>query len=470
MMGRHARQNELWSEPVNLARRIPADHPLRKHRKTVKVDFVREEVAGSYGRKGNVSVDPVIVMRMMLLLFWDNVRSERELMRIIPLRIDYLWFLGYSLEDEIPNHSVLSKARRRWGAEVFARLFRQSVAQCLEAGLVEGSKLHTDSSLGRAKPSLNPVGAVTPAQTEEGAEEEPTKRGGGGGGGSGGRGGAVNQRHRVATDPDSTLVRQTIGKSYPSYKSHRALDDKAGVITALQTTNGIRDDGAQLSSLLEQHLENTAHKPRAVVADCKYGTPENFIALAGQGIRSHMGDLRSRLRNHQQKDIYPAERFKYDEGRDTYKCPAGRTLYRHHFNRHRGYYDYRTRPGVCGRCRLAPYCTRSKAGRSLNRYPGHHFLERARRQSHGPAARRDRQRRQWLQERNFAEATTQHGFKRARWRGLAKQTIQDQLIATLQNLKILLRRAGLAYFKLLELLQRCLRQLAAIQSDLQLTT
>ncbi len=146
MMGRHARQNELWSEPVNLARRIPADHPLRKLRETVQLDFVREEVAGSYGRKGNVSVDPVIVMKMMLLLFWDNVRSERELMRIIPLRIDYLWFLGYSLEDEIPNHSVLSKARRRWGPEVFARLFRQSVAQCLEAGLIEGSKLHAVES------------------------------------------------------------------------------------------------------------------------------------------------------------------------------------------------------------------------------------------------------------------------------------------------------------------------------------
>ena len=414
---------------------------------------------------GNVSVDPVIVMKMMLLLFWDNVRSERELMRVIPLRIDYLWFLGYNLEDEVPHHSVLSKARRRWGPEVFARLFRQSVQQCLEAGLIEGSKLHTDSSLVRADASLNSVVAVTLAKLEESAEEEPTKRGGGGGGG----GGPVNQRHRVTTDPDSALVRQTnSGKSQPSYKSHRALDDKAGVITALQTTNGIRDDGAELGNLIAQHQENTARKPRAVVADCKYGTRENFIALARQGIRAHMSDLRSRLRNHQQKDIYPAERFAYDEGRDTYKCPAGRLLYRHHFNRHRGYYDYRTRPGVCGRCALAAQCTRSKAGRSLNRYPGHHFLERARRQSHGPTARRDRQRRQWFQERNFAEATTQHGFKRARWRGLAKQTIQDQLIATLQNLKILLRRAGFDYFALLELLQRCLRRLAATRGDFQL--
>ena len=163
-MGRHAKQNELWSEPVNLARRIPPDHPLRQLRETVKLEFVREEVAASYGRKGNVSVDPVIVMKMMLLLFWDNVRSERELLRIIPLRIDYLWFLGYGLEDEIPHHSVLSKARRRWGGEVFARLFRQSVEQCLAAGLIEGSKLHTDSSLVRANASLNSVVALTLGQ------------------------------------------------------------------------------------------------------------------------------------------------------------------------------------------------------------------------------------------------------------------------------------------------------------------
>ena len=116
---------------------------------------------------------------------------------------------------------------------------------------------------------------------------------------------------------------------------------------------------------------------------------------------------------------------------------------------------------------MAAQCTRSKAGRSLNRYPGHHLLERARRQSHGPAAQRDRQRRQWLQERNFAEATTQHGFKRARWRGLAKQTIQDQLIATLQNLKILLRRAGIGFLAFFAVLKECLNQFAALWRDLQ---
>jgi transposase len=77
-----------------------------------------------------------ILMKLLILLFLDQVESERELLRQVPLRIDYLWFLGYGLEDSIPHHSVLSKARARWGEEVFRRLFTRVVQQCVAAGLV----------------------------------------------------------------------------------------------------------------------------------------------------------------------------------------------------------------------------------------------------------------------------------------------------------------------------------------------
>ena len=91
-----------------------------------------------------MSVDPVIIVKLMLLLLLDDIRSERELMRIVPLRLDYLWFLGYGPEDEVPNHSVLSKACKRWGTEVFERQFVRSVEQCVEAGSVDGGKLYVD--------------------------------------------------------------------------------------------------------------------------------------------------------------------------------------------------------------------------------------------------------------------------------------------------------------------------------------
>lgn len=459
MMGEHAKQNELWVEPVNLARRIAEDHPLRKLKNALELDFMRQEVSRFYGSNGNVSVDPVIIMKMMLLLFWDNVASERELMRIIPLRIDYLWFLGYGLEDEIPHHSVLSKARKRWGKEVFEGLFARTVEQCLKAGLIDGSKLHVDSSLVRADASLNCVVRVTMAKLDE-KEETPGKEDDGDS-----KGGGVNRRNLVATDPDSTLVRHRSGKSQPSYKNHRVLDDKAGVITVTKTTTGIRDDGSELVESVQAHEERTGKKAKAVVGDSKYGTSANFIALAGRGIRTHMADLRDKLHNHRLQGIYGQERFVYDARSDTFTCPAGRKLYKHHYHHQRGYHEYRTWEGVCSRCKLAHLCTRSKNGRTLNRYPSQQLLDRARRQSKGPAAIRDRKRRQWFQERNFAEAATEHGFKRARWRGLEKQTIQDQIIAAIQNLKILIRMADFAPRQAIALLKRLLRAIDDVISS-----
>lgn len=107
------------------------------------------------GAKGNVSVPPAVILKMMLLLILYNVRSERELMLTIPERLDWLYFLGYDIDDDIPNHSVLSKARARWGVKAFRHFFERIVWQCVEAGLIDGRKLFTDTSLIDANASNN---------------------------------------------------------------------------------------------------------------------------------------------------------------------------------------------------------------------------------------------------------------------------------------------------------------------------
>ncbi|MBI5681656.1 MAG: transposase, partial [Deltaproteobacteria bacterium] len=116
-----------------------------------------------YGLNGNVSVPPPLILNLMPLLVFYNVRSERELMDILPERLDCLpvqtglWFLGYDLDTDLPNHSVLSKARKRWGVEIFKGFFERIVWQCVEAGLVDGSKIFVDSSLVDANASNNSV-------------------------------------------------------------------------------------------------------------------------------------------------------------------------------------------------------------------------------------------------------------------------------------------------------------------------
>ena len=101
---------KLFYYGINLNKRVRPDNPLRRISEGIDFGFVRDKVAECYGSKGHESEDPIVIMKLMLLLFYDDVSSERELMRIVGERLDYMWFLGFGLEDEIPNHSVLSKS------------------------------------------------------------------------------------------------------------------------------------------------------------------------------------------------------------------------------------------------------------------------------------------------------------------------------------------------------------------------
>jgi transposase len=150
-------QNNLFHYGINLDKRIRTNHPLRKVNELIDFDFVYDEVKDYYGINGNESVPPPVILKLMLLLIFYNVRSERELMETIPERMDWIWFLGYDLDTSIPNHSILSKARKKWGAEVFQNFFERIVLQCVQAGLVDGSKIFIDSSLIDANASNNSV-------------------------------------------------------------------------------------------------------------------------------------------------------------------------------------------------------------------------------------------------------------------------------------------------------------------------
>lgn len=441
-MGRQSKQPRLWSYNVNLERRVRADHPLRQVEKLVDLRFVYREVRERYGSKGNVSVDPVVILKMMLLLFLYDVRSERELMRTIPERLDWLWFLGYGMDDEVPDHSVLSKARRRWGTKLFERLFEEVLRLCIGAGLIDGEKLLVDASFVRAdasKNSIKELPAATVRRMREAMarldEREPA--------GPADPTGGTNATHVSTTDPDATLARHTGGKAVPAYKNHRGIDDKAGVITAVSTTTGAVNEARELPNLLGQHRERMGQLPKAVVADSKYGTAENYTECQKLGVRTHMADLAATQKdNPRRQGIFPAGLFRYDGHRDIFICPAGEELHRRKFYAARGHYEYIAHAGACAACTLRPDCTRSELGRTLKRRPDQQLLDRARKQAASPAARLDRKRRQHLQERNFADAANNHGFKRARWRGLWRQRIQDLLIATLQNLRILIRNTS----------------------------
>ncbi len=437
-------QNGLFYYGLNLEQRVRKSHLLRRIVEVVDFDFTYEEVKETYGINGNVSVPPPQILKMMLLLIVYNVRSERELMLTIPERLDWLWFLGYDLDDEIPNHSVLSKARARWGVEAFKCFFERIVWQCVEAGLVDGSKLFMDSSLVHADASNNSVVNVNKEaltlhlvhgfhelesrleEKENPADDHEPKSG------------IANRNHISTTDPDASVTRQGAGKPKLQYKTHRSVDAKAEIITATEVTPGEVNEAHLLSTLLAMHQDNTRKTTDTVVADTKYGTVENYLTCCDLGINAHIPDLKgSQQERDNRRGIFTEAAFRYDPKTDSYLCPAGHHLKKRNYNPQRDAFEYKCPAKVCLACHLVSQCTTSKYGRSLKRHRRQEELDRMRNAAQSSIAKKDIHTRQHLMERSFARAT-RYGFKRARWRRLWRVRIQEYLISAIQNIMTLL--------------------------------
>ncbi|MBU2102220.1 MAG: IS1182 family transposase [Candidatus Omnitrophica bacterium] len=444
MMGHQKRiQRKLFYTKLNLDQRVPEDHILRKVARYIDFDFVYQDVKDKYGTNGNVSVPPPVLLKMMLLLIFYNVRSERELMATIPVRLDWLWFLGYDLDDEIPNHSVLSKARARWGLDVFRSLFESIVWQCVRAGLVDGSKIFTDASLVQADASNNSVVNQESLkrylnesyrEMEQRLEDsnnlslhDPAKQG------------SANRKHISTTDPDASVVRMGPGRSKLRYKIHRAVDEKAEVITATEVTAGEVNEAHLLTPLIDQHQRCTGKTVQKAVADSKYGTIDNYLICADRKIAPHFESFdKGHQGSGRREGIFEPSQFVYNPDEDCFICPASERLKPRKFKEKRNHFEYFLPAKVCNKCALKPRCTRSKQGRTIKRHVRQDDLDQMLLRSQSHAAKRDIFKRQHLMERSFARSK-RYGYKRARWRRLWRVQIQEYLTAAIQNMMVLIR-------------------------------
>ena len=439
-------QENLFYVNIHLEKRVRENHPLRKINELIDFDFIYKEVEDKYGKNGNVSVPPPIILKLMLLLILYNVRSERELMETLPERLDWLWFLKYNLDSEIPHHSILSKARSKWGEDAFKRFFERIVMQCVEAGLVDGSKIFIDASLIDADASNNSVvdthslkrylkasyrefekrldGQDIETQSEDSSQE--------------GLYSDVNKRYVSTTDPDASIIRQG-GKAKLRYKTHRAVDPLHEVITAVEVTPGAVNEAHEIFPLIDTHEANTNTHVTTVVADSMYGTIENFLTCYEKGIKAHIPLLKKTHENKGRKEgIFPEEMFTYDPKTDTMVCPAGKSLQRRTFHKHRNSTEYIGSKKGCGGCLLKPQCTRNKLGRSVHRHVRKEELDYMFTLAKSPQAKKDIKTRKHLMERSYARST-RYNFDRARWRGLGKVTIREYLVSAIQNIMALIR-------------------------------
>jgi transposase len=457
MMG-HTRQREskLFYTSFSLEQRVGRDNRYRRLNDVLDFSFLRSMVAKYYGQKGHQSEDPIVIMKLMLILFLENIPSERELMRRLPERLDWLWFCEFDLDETLPNHSVPSKARRRWGLEVFEEFFQVVLTQCMTAGLVADETIHIDSSLIQGDvsvDSLQPAFAILArekfqqledncSQSDDEASDSPvvdTPE-------SSVETAApvasapMNAKTKLsATDPQARC-RQKGKQEVIGYQEHRVVDDAYGIITASETTDASVGEGRTLKTMVEQHKANTDSQPVHVVADKAYGTAENYRYLQEQQILPCIPHKNHTATN---KKAYPRSKFTYIHEADHYICPAGAILKRQSKKPNvRGQVIYRVNASICHACDQCEACFGGKAGKqgkSVCRSEGQEYIEWA--DDCLPKTRRKGllARRKSVVEGSFGDAATHHGFKRSRWRSWLRMKIQNRLIATLQNLRKLVK-------------------------------
>src|ERR1700757_3946204 len=147
MMGRHSRAESLFYY-FRIEDQVPENHLLRLIDRHVSFDFVRETLRDSYSETGRPSIDPEVLLRILLLGYLYGITSERRLVDELRMHLAWRWFTGLGFDEEIPHHSTFSKNRhgRFQESKLFEQLFERIVAQCLEVGLVRGDKLSVDGT------------------------------------------------------------------------------------------------------------------------------------------------------------------------------------------------------------------------------------------------------------------------------------------------------------------------------------
>ena len=437
MMGQHDRSEALFYY-FRLEDQVPETHLLRLIDKHISFEFVRQQLKDSYSDTGRPSIDPELLLRILLIGYLYGISSERKLVEELRMHLAWRWFTGLGFDQEIPHHSTFSKNRhgRFQESKLFEQLFEQIVLQCVEVGLVQGDHLSVDGSFVEANaskesrvPRQQLAEAAQVHQTvrqylREVEEQNPLEE-------------PVHEQDQVSTtDPDSTYATKGGTPARLGYYDNYLVDNHSCVIVGVQGTAArMSQETVAAQNMLTRFTAWQGRAPDSVAADTTYGNGEFLQWLADRGSTPYM---RTRDSIHRKNSpFYGPERFTYQPESNSYRCPAGEQLnYGGRSQRNRTYVYIGTRKR-CGACAQRPQCT-SAAFRCLAIHMEEPARQRARELAKTPEfAHAQRQRKKV--EALFAELKNQIGLRRLRLRRIKFVREQFFLAAAAQNIKRLVR-------------------------------
>ncbi|MBP1806909.1 IS1182 family transposase [Rubellimicrobium aerolatum] len=457
MMGRLVERAQLFYE-FSLERHMPAEHLLRRLDAALDLSWLRAELAPFYSAIGRPSIDPELMIRMLLVGYCYGVRSERRLCDEVHLNLGYRWFCRLGLDGAVPDHSTFSKARhgRFREAEVFRRVFERVVGACMGVGLVGGEGFAIDASVIEADASYaqrvegptlpperaDPASATRPVREYLAALDVAAARVAGAVDGMDGQ----DQPERLAaepapakslslTDPAAAWTSKGARKASFAYAVNYLVDLKRAIIVDTQASPARwTEEVATTALMIERTRERFGLQPSRLAADSAYGSGRLVGWLMARGIEPHV-PLLDRVT--QTKGVLTRAAFTFDRERDVYICPAGHELATSGHVAAAGFRQYRAKPTACGPCALKPRCT-SGVARLIGRNVHEDEREHVRQIAGTPAFKRSTRERRKV-EMLFAHLKRNLGLRRLRLRGPTGAGDEFLLAATAQNLRRLAR-------------------------------
>jgi transposase len=330
MMGRLNRDQGQLFYSFNLNDAVPDDHPVREIAAVLDLSWVHAELAPYYPQLGRPSIDPVLMIRMLIVGYLFAIRSERALCRDVRVNLAYRWFCGLSIEDAIPDHSAFSRARndRFRDSGVFRSIFERVVGACIAAGLVGGEGFAVDASLimadankQRSIPGTQwskelDAPAVSRATKEYLATLDDAAFG---------AASEVTPKFVSPSDPAAQWTGARRGPAFFAYADNYLVDVKSGIIMDVEASRAIRQaEVGAAKTMIERTEQRFDIKPKRLAADTAYGSGATLDWLVkDKKIAPHIPVIDKSNRD---DGTFNREHFKFDKERDVYTCPAGKLL------------------------------------------------------------------------------------------------------------------------------------------------
>ena len=428
-------------EWVTVESLVPGDHLLRKIDLCIDFGFIRERVAHLYCEdNGRPALDPTLLFKALFIGYLFGIRSERALMREIEVNVAYRWFLGLGLTDKVPDASTISQNRRRRfnGSGIHQEIFDEIVLQALNAGLVDGHVIYTDSTHLKANANEQKFNLVMVersraaywddldqdieadrlAHGKEPASAKPRQP-------------KAKETRISRTDPESGFMARKRKPRGFYYLDHRSVDAAYSIITDTHVTPGNVHDTYPYLERLDRQRERFGFDVYAVGLDAGYATTSIAKGLEDRDIMGVTGYLRPTP----SRTSVPKKEFQYDAGLDTYRCPEDHDL-KYARTDKEGYRHYKSDPKVCAGCALRESCLgKTTKVKTVVRHIWQESGERTDRHRLTPWGKKIYARRKETVERSFADAKQLHGHRYARMRGIVKVREQCLLAAAAQNMK-----------------------------------